>query len=253
MRYLYLPLFTVPLLGFQSPTTYINPVVTPVAADPHVIRAPDGTFYLYATQDDWGDGRGVHFIPIFRSKDMVRWEYVTDAFRLPPAWKDGGGFLWAPDVSYRRGVYYLYYAYSQWGDPNPCIGLATAKEPTGPFEDLGRAVFCSADVGVPNSIDPFVFNDPQAHTLIWGSFHGIYAVRLSEDGTRPIGAKVLLADRRFEAPFVYQKGGYYYLFVSSGSCCEGEQSTYILWVGRARNLLGPYLDRQGRDLRYGGG
>jgi arabinan endo-1,5-alpha-L-arabinosidase len=27
-----------------------------VAADPSIIRTPDGVFYLYATQDDWGDG-----------------------------------------------------------------------------------------------------------------------------------------------------------------------------------------------------
>src|SRR5699024_5506569 len=30
-----------------------NPIVLPVAADPSVVRAPDGTFYLYATADDW--------------------------------------------------------------------------------------------------------------------------------------------------------------------------------------------------------
>lgn len=34
---------------------YSNPVVTPVAADPTLIRAGD-RFYLFATNDDWGDG-----------------------------------------------------------------------------------------------------------------------------------------------------------------------------------------------------
>lgn len=249
-----LPLaLTLLLLGAQAPATYTNPVATPVAADPDVVRAPDGTFYLYATQDDWGDGRGSRLVPIFRSTDLTKWEYVKDAFAAPPNWKVGGGFVWAPDVHIRNGTYYLYYAASLWGDPNPCIGLATSKTPTGPFGDSGKALFCSQDIGVANSIDPFLFNDPQAPVLFWGSFNGIYAVRLGPDGKRLIGEKVQIADNRFEGTFIYKKNGYYYFFGSSGSCCDGANSTYTLSVGRAKSLLGPYVDRQGLELKSGGG
>lgn len=253
LRFLGLLVLALGLSLGQDRPSYTNPVVTPVAADPDVLRAPDGSFYLYATQDDWGNGQGSHVVPIFRSSDLVKWEYVKDAFSLPPAWKEGGGFVWAPDISYREGTYYLYYSSSVWDDPNPCIGLATAKSPTGPFQDLGRPLFCSQDIGVANSIDPFVFNDPQTRTLFWGSFNGIYAVRLSPDGTKTVGPNVEIADNRFEGSFVYKKAGYYYLFVSSGSCCNGADSTYALYVGRAKNLLGPYLDSSNLDLRYGGG
>ena len=164
--------------------TYTNPVVTPVAADPSIIRAPDGSFYLYATQDDWDDGQGSHYLPIFKSDDLVTWTYLKDVFTVPPNWKESGGFTWAPDISYHDGRYYLYYAYSLWGDPDPCIALATAEQPEGPWTDLGRAVFCSKDIGVENSIDPFVWDEDGTRTLVWGSFHGIYAVALSDDGTR---------------------------------------------------------------------
>lgn len=243
----------IPMLAFaQEEKVYTNPVIEPVAADPSVLRAPDGTFYLYATQDDWGDGVW-RLIPIFSSRDLVTWTFVGDVFPQPPAWKEGGGFLWAPDISYHEGTYYLYYAYSLWGDPNPCIGLATAPHPEGPWQDLGSAVFCSADIGVRNSIDPFIWNDGERRTMIWGSFNGIYAIELSPDGTKAVGSKTLLADNRFEAPFVHYRDGSYYLFLSSGACCEGENSTYITWLGRSANLLGPYLDALGRDLRYGGG
>ena len=233
--------------------TYTNPVATPVAADPSIIRAPDGTFYLYATQDNWDDGQGSHYLPIFTSNDLVTWTYLKDVFLVPPNWKDSGGFTWAPDISFHDGTYYLYYAYSLWGDPDPCIGLATAAQPEGPWEDLGRAVFCSQEIGVDNSIDPFVWDEDGARTLIWGSFHGIYAVGLSEDGTQPDGEKVLLADDRFEGAYVILRDGFYYLFVSAGSCCDGANSTYTLHVGRSENLTGPYLDAEGRDLREGGG
>ncbi|MEX2535854.1 MAG: family 43 glycosylhydrolase [Trueperaceae bacterium] len=241
------------LAGAQSESgTYQNPVVLPTAADPSVLRAQDGDFYLVATQDSW-DGRMEHFLPIFRSADLVNWEFVQDAFSLPPSWKEGGGFLWAPDLSFFEGSYYLYYSYSQWGDPNPCIGLATADHPLGPWEDLGRPVFCSLDIGVDNSIDPFVWYESGVRTLIWGSFNGIYAVELDDGGTTAIGSPLLLADTRFEAPYVLERNDFYYLLLSSGSCCDGAASTYINWVGRSDNLLGPYLDAMGRDLRYGGG
>jgi arabinan endo-1,5-alpha-L-arabinosidase len=236
-----------PLVG-----SYRNPLIEPAAADPSVLRAEDGRFYLVATQDSW-DGSIEHFMPIFVSDDLVSWEFVSDVFMLPPSWKEGRGFLWAPDLSYHEGIYYLYYAYSQWGDSNPCIGLATADQPVGPWEDLGRPVFCSGDIGVKNSIDPFVWNEDGVRTMIWGSFHGIYAVGLSEDGTAPVGHPVLLAGDRFEAPYVIRRHGYYYLFLSSGSCCDGASSTYLTWVGRSDELTGPYLDSAGRDLRYSGG
>ena len=232
--------------------SYTNPVVTPVAADPSLIRAPDGTFYLYATQDNWG-GRD-HYIPIFRSRDLVSWEYIHDAFVWPVAWKAGGGFLWAPDISFVDGEYRLYYAVSQWGDPNPCIGLATSEGPEGPWRDLGRPVFCSEDIGVLNSIDPFVHHfEEGSSVMVWGSFHGIYAVELSADGTAATGELTLLADTRFEAPYIIERDRYFYLFLSAGSCCAGIDSTYQTFVGRSDTLLGPYLDREGRDLRFGGG
>ncbi len=170
------------LAGAQDAPRYTNPVVTPVAADPDIIRA-EGGFYLYATQDNWADNDGDHYIPIFRSADLVNWTFVKDAFSAPPIWKESGGFYWAPDISFHGGTYYLYYAYSLWGDPNPCIGLATAKDGKRPRRSLGKAVFCSKDIGAQNSIDPFVWYEDGKRTMIWGSFNGIYAVALNGCGS----------------------------------------------------------------------
>lgn len=231
---------------------YTNPVVTPVAADPAVLRAPDGTFYLYATQDKW-DGLE-HYVPIFRSSDLVEWAYLGDAFAWPSSWKTGGGFYWAPDVVRVGDEYRMYYSASLWGDPNPCIGRATAPHPEGPWSDLGRAVFCSEDIGVANSIDAFVWPHADgSSTMMWGSFHGIHAVELNEEGTDPVGPVMLVADTRFEAPYVVRRQGRYYLFLSAGSCCAGAASTYQLFVARSDELTGPYLDAEGRDVRFGGG
>lgn len=56
-----------------------------------------------------------------------------------------------------------------------------------------------------------------------------------------------------EAPFIYRHGDVYYLFASWDRCCRGVDSTYKVVVGRSKNVTGPYLDREGEDMRYGGG
>jgi hypothetical protein len=56
-----------------------------------------------------------------------------------------------------------------------------------------------------------------------------------------------------EAPTIFRRAGWYYLFVSWDRCCSGEYSTYKVVVGRSRAVQGPYLDREGEDLDWGGG
>ena len=56
-----------------------------------------------------------------------------------------------------------------------------------------------------------------------------------------------------EAPFLFRKDGFYYLFVSWDRCCRGVNSTYKTLVGRAKDIRGPYLDREGKRLVRGGG
>lgn len=56
-----------------------------------------------------------------------------------------------------------------------------------------------------------------------------------------------------EAPFIFRKGEYYYLFVSWDRCCRGEDSTYKVMVGRSTDITGPYFDKAGQRMDYGGG
>ena len=59
--------------------------------------------------------------------------------------------------------------------------------------------------------------------------------------------------KSIEASYLYQHGGYYYLFVNWGICCKGTNSTYNIRVGRSKQVTGPYLDQSGVDLLKGGG
>lgn len=241
------------LIWNDPPTTadtlYQNPLFEPDLADPSIVRGTDGWFYAYGTENNWSVG--IHRItPIIKSKNMKKWEYVTDAFTVRPAWKTAGG-IWAPDVTFINSKYYMYYSVSTWGDANPGIGLAKADLPYGPFVDQGK-VLDSQSSGVANSIDPFFIQIGTGRNkksyLFWGSFQGIYGTELSADLEAPIGAKFKIAGNAFEATYILERNGYYYFFGSSGSCCEGAQSQYHVSVARATDIKGPYLSREGKQI-----
>jgi beta-xylosidase len=60
-------------------------------------------------------------------------------------------------------------------------------------------------------------------------------------------------DWAIEAPFIFKKFDYFYLFASYDYCCRGEKSTYKMRVGRSKTLTGPYFDRDGLPMTQGGG
>ncbi|MEB2773842.1 family 43 glycosylhydrolase [Algoriphagus sp. D3-2-R+10] len=225
--------------------TYTNPVFEPVLADPTVVKVGD-EFYAYGTEDNWGEEGGYHLVPVIKSKNLVNWEVVGNSMSDKPDWKDKGG-IWAPDVTQVGDQFYMYYSFSTWGDPNPGVGLAISDQPEGPFVDQGK-VFDSEEIGVTNSIDPFYIEENGKKFLIWGSFHGLFLTELTEDGKKPTGEKIQVAGSHLEAAYVYQKEGYYYLFGSAGTCCEGANSTYKVLVGRSENLEGPYVDKNDNNL-----
>ncbi|PXV59997.1 arabinan endo-1,5-alpha-L-arabinosidase [Dysgonomonas alginatilytica] len=224
--------------------TYSNPVIARSLPDPTIIKANDGYFYLYATED-------VRNMPIYKSKDLTSWSFVGTVFtdNSRPDFEPKGG-LWAPDINYINDKYVLYYSMSVWGGEETCgIGVAVADSPSGPFTDKGK-LFRSNEIGVTNSIDPFYIEDGGKKYLFWGSFRGIYGIELSNDGlTLKEGAeKKHIAGTAFEGTYIHKKGNYYYLFASIGTCCEGVNSTYKLVVGRSESLMGPYVDKDGKSM-----
>ena len=239
-------LFVPQFFQFSLAQTVTNrqPVIDMSAPDPTVIRAEDGTFYLYATED-------MRNVPIFHSANLVDWKLVGTAFtdNSRPKWLPKGG-IWAPDIQRVGGKYHLYYAKSVWGGEwDAGIGVAVSNNPAGPFVDRG-CMFTSKQIGIQNCIDPFYIEDGGEKYLFFGSFHGIYGVELTADGLHvKQGAKPReVAGTFMEATYIRRRGGYYYLFGSTGTCCEGARSTYRITIGRSKSLFGPYVDKAGQRL-----
>lgn len=144
----------------------------------------------------------------------------------------------------------MYYSMSRWGGEWTCgIGVAVAQKPEGPFTDCGM-LFRSNEIGVQNSIDPFYIEEQGKKYLFWGSFRGIYGIELSDDGMhiRQGSKPCQIAGTAYEGTYIHKRDGYYYLFASTGTCCEGLNSTYQTVVGRSESLWGPYVDKKGGNM-----
>ena len=241
----------------ENPAEYANPVFSPVFADPCIIRGDDGTFYAYATEDygNFGGEDRIGYLPILKSDDLVGWEYVGDVFsaETKPEWGHAKSGTWAPDIVKIGDVYNLYYSLSIWNDGNPGIGVCTSASPAGPWQDRGM-ILSSETSGVRNSIDSFTFLYEDSVYMVWGSFHGLYMIELASDGlsvkeqAEPVLVGGMADSSDFEAAYMIEKDGYYYLFLSLGHCCQGIQSSYYVNVVRSRSPLGPWEDRKGNRL-----
>ncbi len=239
----------------QGKDAYLtNPIVSGSYADPTVIRVGK-EFYLYVTS---GIVRG------YKSTDLITWSRIdplaktSEVFKSRPDFTDDNVSetgMWAPDINYFDGKYVMYYSISKWSGGATCgIGVGVSDLPQGPFVpptgNTNGKLFVSSEIGVHNSIDPCFYEENGKRYLFWGSFYGIYMTELTADGMaiKNMSNKKKIAGKSFEATYIHKRGNYYYLFASTGACCEGITSSYKVVVGRSEKLDGPYVSRDGIDM-----
>ncbi len=237
------------------------------------VMAKEGnTWYLFST------GPGITF---YSSANMRDWKREGRIFAGEPAWAKKAAptfndHIWAPDIHHHDGKYYLYYSVSGFGKNTSGIGVATntTLDPRAPgykWEDQGMLLQSVPGRDLWNAIDPNIIVDASGTPwMSFGSFwSGLKLVRLDASRTRLAEPQVWHSIARrerpaftpdasgapaeIEAPHIFRKGDWYYLFVSWGLCCNGARTTYHVVAGRSRDVTGPYLDRDGKDLALGGG
>lgn len=239
--------------------------------DPVIMKQGD-RYYLYGT----GQGIAVH-----SSTDLKQWRPEPAVFEQMPDWTyevtdDFKGHIWAPDIYHHDGTYYLYYSISSGGKNTSAIGVATnstlnPEDPDYQWRDQGPVVRSVPHRDLWNAIDPHIVEDETGTPwMSFGSFWGgLKLVRLADDRLSLAEPqewhsiakrdRSLLVDdpepepAAIEAPFIFKKDGQYYLFISWDYCCRGVDSSYKILVGKADQVTGPYLDRDGKDLAEGGG
>lgn len=264
----------------QLPIGTVLPTRQVPVHDPVMIREKD-IYYLFCT------GFG---ISVWSSKDLRNWRKEAPVFAKAPQWAVDTipgfrGHIWAPDISYHDGRFYLYYSVSAFGKNTSAIGVATTKTLDAAAKDFGWTDHGRVIQSYPgktnwNAIDPNIITDKRGTPyMVFGSFwDGLKMVQLTKDRLHTAEAVTKIptvASRKaasnhenppsvdnnpkdaggnaIEAPFVFKKGPWYYFFASIDYCCKGEQSTYKIIVGRSKNVKGPFLDKAGKDIRTGGG
>lgn len=212
----------------------------------------------------WMFGTGVG-IEVKSSPDGNKWTGPSKVFRVHPSWtnkyiaNNPDKNLWAPDIHYYNGIYYLFYSASTFGSNTSAIGLATSRSLTSPnWIDTNGPIIKSDSSKNYNCIDPYlVFDKTGTPWLAFGSFwSGLKIIQLNPTTMRPQGnARVQsIASRNggaIESPSIFYRNGYYYLFASIDKCCQGANSTYKIVYGRSTNITGPYLDKNGRRMMDG--
>lgn len=254
------------LIGLLSASA----VEMPYVHDP-VVAEYNGVYYLFCT------GRG---ITVMSSTDLKDWKRERPVFDEPPVWAMEAvpgfrGHIWAPDIIYKNGLYYLYYSVSSFGKNTSCIGVAVNKTlyPSSPdfrWNDMGKVLQSVPNRDMWNAIDPNIIIDRNGEAWMnFGSFwEGIKLVKLDNEMVslaqpeewyllsrrprEPEEADDNPGSGAVEAPFIFERGDYYYLFVSFDYCCRGEDSDYKVVVGRSKDVTGPYYDRDGVDMLEGG-
>ena len=192
-----------------------NPLVPGYFADPTIEQFGD-TFYLYATTDGNGGGRGP--ATVWVSRDFVNWVLVPMNWPTTP-------YYWAPDVVRSSdGRYYLYYN-------QPCSTYgAVSDTPVGPWTPLTAGdglVIPDHLVQDVITLDTQVFTDKDGTRYgywgTWGVFPksgcgiGVFNADMKSFARLGMIPNTQAKDF-FEAPFMIERDGTYYFTYSSGSC-----------------------------------
>ncbi|MDE6998700.1 MAG: glycoside hydrolase family 43 protein [Lachnospiraceae bacterium] len=220
----------------------INPVLRGFHPDPSVIRVGED-YYLATSTFEWWPGVRLH-----HSKDLKHWELIEYPLnRMSQLDLRGVGAsqgVWAPDLSYCDGTFFLLYTvvkafYCNMYDTYNY--LVTASDIHGPW---------SEPVALNNfGFDPSLFHDEDGrkYMVSMSTDHRVpkkYAGRLVLQEYDPIKKEmtgpvrdIYKADKIFlEGPHIFRRGKWYYLFSADTGTGEAHGQT----IQRSENIWGPY-------------
>jgi len=229
----------------------INPILRGFNPDPSIVRVED-TYYIATSTFEWWPGVQIHM-----SKDLANWKLITNPLNekrlLDMTGNLDSGGIWAPDLSWADGKFWLVYTDVKVTDGSfkDCINyLITAEDIMGPWSDpvvlntagFDASLFHDSDGRkylVNQYWDPRGFHHP---------FYGIMCTEYSAEAQRLIGKPWVLykgTEEKFtEGPHLYRKDGWYYLFVAQG----GTEYAHQERVARAKSLREDFITQPGEPL-----
>ncbi len=213
-----------------------NPVIRGFAPDPSALRIGKD-YYIANSTFEWFPGVRLH-----HSTNLEDWEEIapplTRKSQLDMTGDPNSGGIWAPDISYKDGLFYLVYTdvkskNATWYNDHNYTVWASSIE--GPWSE---PVYLNS-----SGFDPSFFHDEDGKTWLVNmreGFRGILIQQFDTDVKKLTGpVHTIYRGTRAgltEGPHVYRINGYYYLLVAEGGTGFGHQIT----IARSKELTGPY-------------
>lgn len=193
-------------------------------ADPTSRVWQDGKLYIYGSTDTVPENYCSKTYHVLSTNNLQDWTLHHKSFQ----WKET---LYAPDIMYKDGTYYLYYDI-----PNGEEYVATSHSPIGPFQD-------GTKIEGPKQIDPNIFidDDGQAY-YFWGQFSAKGAkmnpdLKTLDWSSMKEGIVTEKEHGFHEGSYVIKRGKYYY-FIYADISRRGRPT--CLGYSMSTSPLGPY-------------
>lgn len=207
-----------------------KPILDGYTADP-AIRVFGDTYYIYPTSDkpNWMTTD----FSVWSSKNLINWKKERMVLDVTRELKWAHIKAWAPDCIERNGMYYFYFC------ADGKIGVATARNPAGPFVDaLGKPLLTRTGKVTTNTIDPYPFIDDDGQAYIYfGNGSQANVFKLKPDMITLDGDPVEIHMKDFREGIVVfkRKGRYYFMW----SVDDARSDNYRVAYGIAKSPLGP--------------
>ena len=210
---------------------YNNPVNRGFFPDPSVVRVGNDYYMVNSTFQYFPA------IAISHSTDLVNWNIIGYGVTNPDYLDlsdilDSRG-IWAPDISYHDGRFYIFATLRHNDECRPMRSqmVISSDRPEGPYT---KPIFLEVD-----AIDPSHFvDDDGKHYMITDK--GIRITPISDDCTQIIGDTIQVwegtGERCCEGPHLLKHNGYYYAIVAEGGTGYG----HGINTARSGTLFGPY-------------
>lgn len=217
-----------------------NPVLTGFHADPSMIRVGD-TYYIANSTFEWFPGVRLH-----ESKDLVHWNILPSPLsrssQLDMRGNPSSGGIWAPDLSYADGRFWLIYTDVKVvnGAFKDCTNyLVTAEDIHGPWSEPVRINGVGFDASLFHDDDgrKYLVQQTWDFREYHHQFDGITLTEFDVDTMKlkPETARTIwdgTSVKVTEGPHLYKKDGWYYLFAAEGGTVYEHQES----VARSRTL-----------------
>lgn len=217
-----------------------NPVLTGFHADPSMIRVGD-TYYIANSTFEWFPGVRLH-----ESKDLVHWSILPSPLertsQLDMKGNPSSGGIWAPDLSYADGRFWLVYTDVKVvnGAFKDCTNyLVTAEDIHGPWSEPVRINGVGFDASLFHDDDgrKYLVQQTWDFREYHHQFDGITLTEFDVDTMqlKPETVRTIwdgTAVKVTEGPHLYKKDGWYYLFAAEGGTMYEHQES----VARSRTL-----------------